>query len=620
MAEQNALSVAELAAAAAGHIAADDEAAALAALREAAARDPGDIGLHIVTALAAWHFGDAAKALSVAKSCFERDPTNGTVAEIVASLYAQVGDIVESLYYGKLSVALPPSETVRGWLPPGFPTFGEAFLSIRDKPLLGEARLALALGRLGSALEKARQHVEVAPQDEEGRQLYAEILLRAGRAGSALAVLQPLAAAPGVGAATASLFARALAAVGDWEASQWHERAIALAPEDAAAAAQRITDAATLGVAARQRDQWIKDWLQRFSRPAKARAWRATGDKLVIGYLVSDFGDARDAAAVAAVAQAHARNEVAVIGYGRGAQSWEENAPLRGGFDKWRDIVGIDPATLAKTFAGDGLDVIIDVGGWRSPNNLRALARVNGAVRVAWLCDARGLERHIYDAVLLARAARAEGEIAHWQPPCGAYPLLRDWTRGLQPSGGRGGFCFGSDARLSQLSADTVARWRAVLEASPEASLLLRANDMPGDGNIARLIARFGSDIARRVDIVDALQAEAFWYQVDLGLAPLVADGPRLAAEATACGVPVVALDEAGADAAMLCDLGLGALVAGKPTAYVEMATALAATPARRAEAAAAAAQVAARGEELPAEIARAIERAARAMLGKVAA
>jgi hypothetical protein len=50
------------------------------------------------------------------------------------------------------------------------------------------------------------------------------------------------------------------------------------------------------------------------------------------------------------------------------------------------------------------------------------------------------------------------------------------------------------------------------------------------------------------------------------------------------------------------------------------MATALAATPARRAEAAAAAAQVAARGEEMPADIARAIESAARAMLGKVAA
>lgn len=620
MAEQNALSVAEIVAAAAGHIAAGDEAAALAALGEAAAREPDHFHLLAVTALAAWHLGDAARALSLAKSCFDRDPNNGTVAEIVASLYAQVGNLVESLYFGKLAIALPPDATLRGWLPPRFPTFRQAFLSIREKPLLGKSRLALGLGKLGAAVEKARQHLEVAPNDAEGRTFYAETLLRAGRAGAAVEVLRPLAAATGVAPATASLLGRALAAVGEAEASQWHERAIALAPEDATVAAQRIVDGAALAVAPGQRDLWIKDWVRRFAPPAKAPAWRAAGDTLVIGYLVSHVSDRRDAAALAAVAQAHARTSVSVIGYGRGAQSWNENAPLRGGFDKWRDITSIDPATLAKTFAGDGLDVIIDAGGMRSPDNLRALARVNSAVRVAWLADARGLERRVYDAVIAPRSARREGEIALCQASCGAYPLLRDWTRQLRPSGGRAGFSFGSDARLPELTAETAALWRAVLEASPQASLLLRANDMSPGANIARLIARFGADLARRIDVVDTAQAEAFWYQVDLALAPLAADAPRLAAEATACGVPVLALDEAGADAAMLRDLGLEALVVAKPAGYVTMATALAGVPEKRAEAAAAAARVAASGEAMAAEIAQAIETAARALLGRAAA
>ncbi|HUH84465.1 MAG TPA: hypothetical protein VLX85_07630, partial [Stellaceae bacterium] len=283
-------------------------------------------------------------------------------------------------------------------------------------------------------------------------------------------------------------------------------------------------------------------------------------------------------------------------------------------------IDGIDPATLAKTFDGDGLNVIVDVGGMDSPDNLRALAQVNGAVRVAWICDWRGLERQIYDAGIAAHSSRAEGGIALWQPACGAYPLLRDWTRALQPSGGGAQFCFGGDVRLSQLNGETVALWRAVLEASPRAILLLRANDMAPGPNIDRLVARFGADLARRIDVIDTAQAEAFWYQVDLGLAPLVADAPRLAAEAVACGVPVLALDETGADAAMLRDLRLDALIAKKPDDYVAMATALAGAPAKRAEAASAAAPVAARGEAMASEIAAAIEAAARAMLSKVAA
>jgi hypothetical protein len=618
--EQNALSVAELVAAAARHIAEDDAAAALAALGQAAASDPGNFQLHVMTALVAWYLGDTARALSLAKSGFDREPGNGTVAEIVASLLAQVGELVESLYYGKLAIALPPDPALAACLPPRFPLFHQAFLSIRDKPLLAQARLSLVGGRLTAALDKARQHVEVAPDDEEGRRFYAETLLRAGRAAAAVEVLAPPAAATMVAPAVASLIGRARAAVGDEEARQWHERAVAAAPEDAAVAAQRIADAAVLGAPRRQREPWIKDWLHRFARSGKARHWRSAGDKLVIGYLVSHVADRRDAAAIAAVAQAHNRANVGVIGYGLGAQSWEENAAFRGAFDKWRDVAGLDPATLAKTFGGDGVDAIIDAGGMRSPENLRALARVNSAVRVAWLCDWQGLERQIYDAAVAPRSARSEGEIDLWQPSCGAYPLLRDWTRGLQPSGGGREFCFASDLRLSQLGAETVSLWRAVLEAAPQASLLLRANDMAPGPNIARLIARFGTELAARIDIVEAPQAESFWHQVDVGLAPLVAETPRLAAEAAACGVPVVALQEAGADGAMLSDLGLGALVAAKPAAYVASAAELARAPAKRAEAAAAAAVVAGRGEALAGEIARSIERAARVMLGKVAA
>jgi len=621
---KNTVSVEQLVADAARHLGDGNAEAAIAMLSLASAQDPNDLRIHFLTALVAWSLHDTAKALALTQSCFDRDPGNGTFAEALASLYAQAGELLESLYYGKLAIALPPNETMRWWLPTGFPTFEQAFLSIQSKPLLAQARLFGGSGRLVRALDKARQHVEVAPDDAEGRLFYAELLLRAGQAAPAAEILQPLTQAGTPEPAAASLLAKCLAAIGDaTSAVRWHDRACTAAPDDAAIAAGRIADAPWIGADRQHCDGWVKDWLARFTRPAKPRHWRAAGDTLVIGYLVSHFADRGDAAAVAAVARAHARAGASVIGYGLGAQSWGENALLGGAFDKWRDITGVDHATLAKMFAGDGLAAVIDVGGFASPGNLRALAQVNTAVRVAWLADARGLGHRIYDAVLAPRAARfGAAEIALWHAPCGDYPLLRDWSRPAERTVDPA--CrFGADVSLAQIDAETTALWRAVLEASPKASLLLHAHDLSRPANVARLIDRFGTGLASRIDVVAAEAADEFYRQVDAALAPARGLSARLTGEALAHGVPVIAFDNGGPwqpYSAMLRELGLAPLVTAKPEEYVQLATGLAASGEKRAQAVAAVAPVAARGEGTAGEIAAAIESAVRAMLCEAAA
>ncbi|MGO8921299.1 MAG: hypothetical protein ACLQJR_35895 [Stellaceae bacterium] len=617
------LSVSQLVTEAAHHLGAGDAEAALAALAAAGARDAEDLRLHFVSALAAWHLRDIAQALSLAQSCFDRDPSNGTVAEVLASLYAQSGELLDSLYYGKLATALGPEPSMHGWIPPSFPSFGRAFLTIQEKPLLAQSQLLLVGGKRVQALDKARQHVQVAQADVEGRQFYAALLLQAGQAAAAAETLAPLIGGDEPAPDIVSLMARSLAAIGEaGAAARCHERACAGASQDAAIAAARIADAPWLGAEPRQRDGWVKDWLGRFTRPGKARHWRRPGEKLVVGYLVPHFGDRGDAAAVAAVARAHRQRGTSVIGYGLGAQSWDDNAPLRGGFDKWRDILCVDHATLAKMLAGDNLDVVIDVGGFAAPETLRALARVGSAVRAAWLVDPRGLERQIYDAAIVPRAARAGAEeIALWRPPSGAYPLLRDWTRRRERIGDA--VCrFGADVQLAQIDPPTTALWRGVLTAAPQAVLLLRGNDLDRGANVARLVERFG-DLAARIDVVAAAEADEFYRQVDVALAPLRGPSARMAAEALACGVPVLALEEEGAAqpyAALLRDLGLAALVAATAAKYVGLAAGFAASPEQRARAAAAVEAVAARGEDTAAAIAGAIEEASRAALGQAAA
>ena len=344
-ADGSAPSVQSLVLEAARRLAADDTAGAVGVLADAAARDPQYMPLHFVTSLVAWSLGDVAKSLTLARDCHEREPMNGTVAEVVASLYAQIGDMIESLYFGKLATALKPDPTLAAWLPHKFPSFDDAFLTIQERPLLAQARLLFAQGKRREGLDRARQHVEVAPGDADGRHCFGENLLRAGLAGVAVTVLQPLAEEGAILPPSASVYARALAQVGDAaQARRWHDDGCAGAPDDAVIAAARIADARWLGSDAREATAWSAQWLAKFAPPAKPQHWRPDARPLVIGYLAANFADRGDAVALAAVARAHKRAGVSVIGYGLGAQSWEENATLRGAFDKWRDITGFDPA------------------------------------------------------------------------------------------------------------------------------------------------------------------------------------------------------------------------------------------------------------------------------------
>jgi predicted O-linked N-acetylglucosamine transferase (SPINDLY family) len=296
------------------------------------------------------------------------------------------------------------------------------------------------------------------------------------------------------------------------------------ASEDAAIAAAAIADAPFLGVDTAEIVKLSREWAARFGLSPKPARKHVAGDKLVIGYLVSAFIDADDAAAVAAVAQEHDRKGVSVLGFGLGAQTAEHNGLLTGSFTKWRDIGGLDPATLARTLSGDGVDLLIDAGGFASARQLQALTRFNTGLRLSWLGNHGGIVAPLYDARL----------------PASDYPVLSG--RKSERISGEGPIAFGADVRLAQLDEATVALWSAVLGAVPEAKFVLRARDMDGNANIARLIGLFGQNLAARIDLRHTAQVSEFYQAVDVSLLPLRGASPRAAAEALGNGVPVVAL------------------------------------------------------------------------------
>jgi protein O-GlcNAc transferase len=594
-------------------LASGDAQAALAALRGAADTDSGSLRLRFMMALVAWRLADVERALTLLRCCHDEAPMNGSIAEVLASLYAQAGNLGESLYFGKLSTALGEVGEFSRLVPPNFPQFGAAFLSIRERPLFARAKLLASGGHLIEGLDLARQHVSLNPGDDEARLFLGEGLLRAGGAGAAAGVLAPLAVSAAASPAALSLCARALAAVGECaDARACHDRACAAAPDDAGIAAARIADALWIEDDRATVEAWVADWVERACPPRKPLARASAPGKLVIGYAFSSLADPRDAAGIAAVAQAHDRSRATVIGYGVGAQSWRENVALSGAFDKWRDVAGLDPATLARILAGDGLTTLIDCAGAAAPRQLMAIARLGTAIRVSWLGVPSVLGAPLYDATL----GRAIEGLPCWGAQ-GLYPLVRDWIRPMQrtPSAAPR---FGSDVRLAQLDARTVGLWSSALTALPEASLLLRANDMAAGSNVERLIARFGRDLAARIDLVDAQLPDELYRVVDIALAPAKGSSPRMAAEAIACGVPVVALDGTGAGelyGAFLRQLGLGgSLVAADERDYVSIALGLAGSAGARQQLSAELAALAQDGPSTARGIAEIIETKAAAM------
>lgn len=532
--------------------------------------------------MTAWQMGRLDWALDVMRDCHERWPMEGTVADVLASLYAQAGNLNESLFMGKLATALAggPQELVE-LIPQGFPTFDWSFYHMKDRPKLAQARASLANGRPFDAIEQARQHAALNRQDGDAHAFLASLLLRAGLASVAVDVLkivtEHLIEDVAVPAPYQSLYARALTAVGEFaSARSWHQKAVAAAPEDAEIAAAVIADGAWLEESPARLRASSEDWVRHFCAAPKPRQWRRPEGKLVIGYIVSAFTDPLDIAAVAAVARAHDRGHVTVVGYGTGPQRWEQNAPLNGAFDTWHDISALDPATLARFFERGRLHLIVDAAGFSAPRGLMALARLRTAIRVSWLGNAAELGQPVYDARIAPMWGDDNGSTL-WRVP-GGYPALPA-SKGTLPRSTDRGIHFGADVGMAQLDDETVALWSSILQAQPDAKLLLRARDMgPGD-NVERLIARFGRELSARIDIVSDKETPEFYADIDVALMPSRGVSPRIAAEALACGAPPVALSGSGVAhpyAAFLRDLGLGSmLVAADEHEYASIARAL---------------------------------------------
>lgn len=266
--------------------------------------------------------------------------------------------------------------------------------------------------------------------------------------------------------------------------------------------------------------------------------------RLRVGYLSPDCHTAVPAF-IRPVWNAHDPGAVELFAYFNRAQP--ANGPLAFPGTA-RVMAGQTDAEVARQIRADGIDVLIDLAGHTGRNRLGVIAREAAPVQITWLdylgtTGLRAMHWRLTDTVAdppgLSETAHSEQllRMPHtqwcWAPPAESaevteLPLLLN-----------GHLTFGSFNNFSKLTAATRSYWRALLEALPDAQLLVagapegRARqqflaDMGPAAPRVRFAARVGEAEYRKL-----------FGAVDVALDPTPFSGATTSLDAYWQGVPV---------------------------------------------------------------------------------
>jgi len=278
-------------------------------------------------------------------------------------------------------------------------------------------------------------------------------------------------------------------------------------------------------------------------------------------------------------------------------------ARLRAHADHWRNIIGLSDDDAADRVRRDRIDILVDLTGHTGRNRMLLFARRPAPVQVTWLgyANTTGLSGMDYrltdaladppgesDAVHSETLVRLPDGFLCFGPPDDAPDVA------AAPFHAAGHVTFGSFNSLAKLTADVIATWARILQQLPDSRLLLKSRPFADESVQARVLRLFaehgieGGRIALLARIPSTRDHLAAYGRLDIALDTFPYNGTATTSEALWMGVPVVtlagAVHAARVGVSLLTAVGLEALVADEPDAYVEKAVELAGDTHRRAE------------------------------------
>ena len=314
---------------------------------------------------------------------------------------------------------------------------------------------------------------------------------------------------------------------------------------------------------------WRADYVPATNAPDPER-------RLRIGYVSPDCHTALPAF-IEPVLSRHDRTCFDVYAYFNNPQAPQSLA--RFGPLTARVMKGTAEATVAQWVRDDGIDILIDIAGHTGHNRLGVFGRKPAPVQITWLdylnttgldaidyrltdavSDPPGASENLHSEALL-RLAPAQW---CWQPPGGiAEP-------GPLPMLASGRPTLGSFNNGSKLTDETLALWRRLMVALPQARLVV--GGVPDGSAQARIRDALG-DVGPRLRVLAPLPPDAFRREagaVDVALDPRPFSGATTTLEMLWQGLPVVTwpgrTSASRSTASLLSALGLADWIAAMPT------------------------------------------------------
>ncbi|MBI1246194.1 MAG: tetratricopeptide repeat protein [Alphaproteobacteria bacterium] len=344
-----------------------------------------------------------------------------------------------------------------------------------------------------------------------------------------------------------------------------------------------------------------KRWAQRFTPSeaaipvAASAASRDANRRLRIGFVSPDLRSHSVAWFLLPVLEAVDRSAFEIHAFAQLAIEDAITARLRTLFDRWCVTDGLDDDAMAAEIRNAGIDILVDLAGHTAGNRLGAFARRAAPVQLTWLGypETTGMPSigwRISDAIVEApdlpsgpeRALCLDGGHHCYRLPDGA-PAIRERAAGP--------VVFGSFNNWPKHSPECLHLWAEIMSRVPGSRLILK-NKAMADTDVRDAAAAFFSARgigAERIEMLarieDPLGHLALYGGIDIALDPFPYNGVTTTCEALSMGVPVMALEgatRAGRTAAsILTHAECPELIARSPSAYAELAVALAGDRAR---------------------------------------
>jgi predicted O-linked N-acetylglucosamine transferase (SPINDLY family) len=285
----------------------------------------------------------------------------------------------------------------------------------------------------------------------------------------------------------------------------------------------------------------------------------------------------------------HARFEICV--YHTGTMHDEYTRQAKNCADRWLETAGLDDAALQQAIVADEVDILIDLAGHTSTHRLGVFAlraapvqatflgypHSTGLSTIDWLIGDATVSPEEHAHLFSEGLAQLPDSVFCWAP-VDNYPLP-------QPRPAEAPVMFGSFNNAMKLSPKTIALWARVLQATPDAKLLLKAPSLRDEAVQARFADLFAEQGIGRKRLVfrgpSGLEEMMQEYgDIDIALDPTPYNGGTTTLQALWMGVPVVTL--AGGNfvgrmgASFMNTLGQPDWVAADEAGYVEATVRLA--------------------------------------------